>query len=814
MGVKMVLVFISSKTVYRNKAQINHSFRFSLTLTSCAATNTSITHTYLMLPIEGTLRFSIIENKHNMITAVSNPKRRLIIILSLLSKRKYQNTTGGNEMEEKICYACNKRYSLYNVTVGKQENLPICMYCLRDKLENGEILMRDKERVETLEKIASSISNEQNNQVVAVNNNPGNKTENPVFTLQFGFDLTQKARENKIDPLIGREAEIEKTLRIMKRRYKNNPILTGEPGVGKTAIVEGIALKIANGEVTEDLKNKKIISLSVANLIAGTKFRGEFEERMKKIIDELRERDDVILFLDEFHTIVSGGGSDGTLNAAQILKPALSRGEIQIIGATTIDEYRTHIEQDKALERRFQKVNVEEPNLEDCFKIIQGVKNKYESYHGIIIPDEAVEDAIILSKRYITDRMLPDKAIDLIDEACAHKKMFNSKIDESIQIVESELTSLEDESANALANGDFLAAKAAVQKEKTLNSQIRNGQKHLHLENVISSDDLTYILQQWTGIPAQKITKKEAQKLKTFPSDMRLRVKGQDKAIEALAKAIKRSQVGLKDENRPVGTFMMLGPTGVGKTEMTKALTEILFGSEDKMIRIDMSEYMEKHSVSKLIGSPPGYVGYEDEGKLIKEIRTKPYSVVLFDEIEKAHPDIVNILLQLFDEGRITSAKGRTVDARNVIFIMTSNVGSDLYISKKKSLGYNTSDESTDENLDKKIRERLKEQYKPEFLNRIDDFLIFNKLSEENMTDIAQKWVDELKTQLATKSIEAKISKSVVEFLAKKGYDPELGARPLRRQIDELKNLLADEIIDKDLSNVTVTVKEDKIIIK
>lgn len=722
-------------------------------------------------------------------------------------------------MEKKICKICDTRHALYNVTLASQENLPICMHCLRLKMESGEVHLKGKEKIEFLEKLSTSIQRVSTDTPltahgnIAEDNTP--KEQKPIFSLQFGHDLTQKAREGKIDPIIGRSKEIESTLRVMKRRFKNNPILLGEAGVGKTAIVEALASRIVKGEVPDNLKNKKIISLSVGNLIAGTKYRGEFEERMKKIIDEAKERDDIILFIDEIHTLTSGGG-DGSMDAGQMLKPALSRGEIQVIGTTTLEEYRKHIEKDAALERRFQKVYISEPTKEESVEIIKGIKSKYEDYHSVIISDEVVVSAVDLSEKYISDRMLPDKAIDLIDEACAHKRLSNSDTDASFSVVQNQLSVMNAEREKVAMSRDFVAAKKLSLQEIKLQKNLLVKQKTQAQLNTITTDDLAYVLNQWTGIPTQKMTKKEIEKLRTFKDDLKNRVKGQDKAIEVLSKSIKRNQVGLKDDNRPVGVFMMLGPTGVGKTELAKALTELLLDDENKMIRFDMSEFMEKHSVSKLIGSPPGYIGYEDEGKLTKAIRNNPYSVVLFDEIEKAHPDVTNILLQLFDEGRISNAKGRVIDAKNVVFIMTSNVGSDLYSSKQTSLGYNTTNTDVlEKDLDEKIKKRLKEHYKPEFLNRIDDFLIFNKLTKDVMVEITHKFVNDLTRKLHKTGISMKFSKTALDLLAEKGYDPENGARPLKRKLDDLSTLIADKIIDGDnVTELSIQVRNGEFVIK
>lgn len=716
-------------------------------------------------------------------------------------------------MEQFICQACEERYTLHKIPSKNGETLHICAQCLRTKIESGELKLLGKEKIEFLEKISLSITNEagssqQNTSV------PDKKEKKAIFALQFGVDLTDRAKKNKLDPLIGRGKEIENTLRILKRRTKNNPILVGEPGVGKTAIVEGIAIKIANGDVPPNLKDKKIISIPVGNLVAGTKFRGEFEERLKKIIDEAIERDDIILFLDEFHTIM-GSGADGSLDGAQMLKPALSRGELQIIGATTFDEYRVHIEKDRALERRLQRVIVSEPTIEDSIKIIKGLKDNYEKHHDVTIPDEIIHQAVSLSEKYINDRKLPDKAIDLIDEACAHKSLLNKSVHEVVTVTQETLTNMTMEKENVLNSSNFEEAKRLIALEKNLNKSLKQKEKAKRRHNVINREDLAHILNQWTGIPTQELTKKDLEKLRTFEEDLKERVKGQDEAIKTLSKAIKRNQLGLKEDKRPIGVFMMLGPSGVGKTELTKALTELMLGDENKMLRFDMSEFKEKHTVSKLIGSPPGYVGYEDEGILTKGIRQNPYSIVLFDEIEKAHPEVTDTFLQLFDEGRITDAKGRTVDAKNCIFIMTSNIGSHLYSSKKTGLGYNTETINEDKDLDTKIRNELKNSYRPEFLNRIDDVLVFNRLSKETMIDITKKLAQELIVKLHDKGIELKITKSALELLAEKGYEPELGARPLKRQFDNLKTLIAEKMVSSDkVTKLTISSKTGTFYIK
>jgi len=712
-------------------------------------------------------------------------------------------------MEKFICQVCEERYTLQNITNTNGQPLHICAHCLKMKLDSGELKLKGKEKMEFLEKITLSIKQE-NSSVVATNN----EKDKPIFALQFGVDLTEKARNNQLDPLIGRSNELENTLRILERRTKNNPILVGEPGVGKTAIVEGIAARIVTGDVPRSLKNKKIVSLPVGNLIAGTRYRGEFEDRLKNIINEAKERDDIILFLDEFHTIM-GSGSDGSMDGAQMLKPALARGEIQLIGATTFDEYRVHIEKDKALERRLRKVVVSQPTIENSIEILFGLKDNYEKYHEVTIPDEIIYEAVALTEKYVNDKMLPDKAIDLIDEACAYRRLLNVGIDDNITDTKTSIVNIDKEKEKILNSSSFEEAKKLITKEQQLQKSLKQKEKAKRKNNVINKDDLAFVLNQWTGIPTKELSKKEVEKLRTLENELKSKVKGQDKAIVALSKAIKRNQIGLKDDNRPIGVFMMLGPSGVGKTQLTKSLTELLLGDENKLVRFDMSEYKEKQSVAKLIGSPPGYVGYEDEGKLTKEIRQNPYSIVLFDEIEKAHPEVMDLFLQLFDEGRITDSKGRTVNAKNCIFIMTSNVGSDLYGSKKTSLGYDTEEQTPESQIENKIKLRLKDHYRPEFLNRIDDILVFNRLSKQDIFDISKTFVETLVTTLSKKGVNLKISKAAIELLAEKGYDVELGARPMKREIDGLKTLIAEKLIEEDnISKLSIGVKNKAFTLK
>ncbi len=712
-------------------------------------------------------------------------------------------------MEQFICQVCEENYTLQNITNTNGQPLHICALCLKKKLDSGELKLRGKDKLDFLEKITLSVKQDS-----STHSNKADVQEKPIYALQFGIDLTEKALNNQLDPLIGRSTELENTLRILERRTKNNPILVGEPGVGKTAIVEGIAARIVKGNVPASLKGKKIISLPVGNLVAGTRYRGEFEDRLKTIIKEAKERDDIILFLDEFHTIM-GSGSDGSMDGAQMLKPALARGEIQLIGATTFDEYRVHVEKDKALERRLRKVIVSQPTVENSIRILFGLKENYEKYHGMTIPDELIHEAVALTEKYVNDRMLPDKAIDLIDEACAHRRLLNITIDENITETKTNIININQEKEKILKSNSFEEAKKLISEEQKLHKSLKRKEQERKKFNIITKDDLAFVLNQWTGIPTKELSRKEVEKLRTLETDLKSKVKGQDKAIVSLSKAIKRNQIGLKDDNRPIGVFLMLGPSGVGKTQLTKSLTELLLGDEKKLLRFDMSEYKEKHSVARLIGAPPGYIGHEDEGELTKGIRQNPYSVVLFDEIEKAHQEVTDLFLQLFDEGRITDAKGRTVNAKNCIFIMTSNIGSDLYGSKKTSLGYDTEEQTIESDIEQKVKLRLKDHFRPELINRIDDILVFNRLTKENLTDISKTYVQSLITTLLKKDVELKVSKNAVELLAEKGYDIELGARPMKREIDGLKTLIAEKLIETDnITKLSIGVKNKEFTIK
>ena len=640
---------------------------------------------------------------------------------------------------------------------------------------------------------------------------------------QYGKDLTELAKQNKLDPVIGRENEIERVIEILSRRTKNNPVLIGEPGVGKTAVVEGLAQMIYENNVPEILKGKRVVSLDMASMIAGAKYRGEFEERLKKALQEIKTAKNVILFIDEIHTIVGAGSAEGAMDAANILKPLLSRGEIQVIGATTLNEYRKYIEKDSALERRFQSVIVEEPSIEDTIEILKGLKDKYEAHHKVKITDEAIKEATILSERYITDRFLPDKAIDLIDEACSKAKIKSLTKPESYKNLEKELEKKLKEKEEAIISQNFEKAAKIRDEEKELKDKIKEQDenwKHQEKNNDVSinKEDICAVVSAWTKIPATKLTETETEKLKNLDKELKKRVIGQDEAIDVLSKAIKRARVGLKDANRPIGSFMFLGPTGVGKTELTKALATNMFGTENSMIRLDMSEYMEPHSVSKLIGSPPGYVGYDDGGQLTEQVRRKPYSIILFDEIEKAHPDVFNMLLQILDDGRLTDSNGRTVSFKNTVIIMTSNTGA-RNIVENKTIGFASKEDanSTYEKNKSEVMAELKRTFRPEFLNRLDEIIVFKKLDKDSVKKIAKIMVDKSIEKLKEKDIKIDVEDSIVDFIAKVGFDDNYGARPLKRAVQsKIEDKIAEEILDgniKEGSHIILKAEEDKVII-
>ncbi len=644
---------------------------------------------------------------------------------------------------------------------------------------------------------------------------------------QYGSDLTKQAREGKLDPVIGRKNEIQRVIQILSRRTKNNPCLIGEPGVGKTAVVEGLAEKIVAGDVPELLKNKRVVSVDIASMIAGAKYRGDFEERIKKALKEVKKAGDVILFIDEIHTIVGAGSAEGAVDAANILKPLLARGEIQLIGATTLKEYRKYIEKDAALERRFSPVTVNEPTEDETVQILYGLRDKYEAHHNVKITDEAINAAVELSSRYINDRYLPDKAIDLIDEAASKVRMSSYTEPDSFKDMKDEIEKLDKEKEEAIRVQDFEKAAKIRDKENAKKKELEDSKKNWETKKskevpTLKEEDIANVISSWTGIPVTKVSESENEKLKNLEENLHKRVIGQDEAVSAVAKAIKRSRMGLKDPNKPIGSFLFLGPTGVGKTELSKALAENLFGSEDALIRIDMSEYMEPHSVAKLIGSPPGYVGYDEAGQLTEKVRRKPYSVILFDEIEKAHPDVMNMLLQVLDDGRLTDSQGRTVNFKNTVIIMTSNVGAKL-ITDKKTLGFTESKSGDDKeseekeykDIKKEVMAELKKEFKPEFLNRIDEIIVFHKLEDSQIRKIVDILINNVGKLLKEQGIKLTVDEKAKDLVAKKGTDKTYGARPLKRAIQTMiEDKIAEAMLDgKIKKEAKVTAKDDEIVV-
>ena len=653
----------------------------------------------------------------------------------------------------------------------------------------------------------------------------GSYNQTPTLN-QYGTDLTKKATEGKLDPVIGRKDEIQRVIQILSRRTKNNPCLIGEPGVGKTAVAEGLAEKIIAEDVPEMLKNKRVVSLDIASMVAGAKYRGDFEERIKKCLEEVKKAGDVILFIDEVHTIVGAGSAEGAVDAANILKPLLARGEVQVIGATTLNEYRKYIEKDSALERRFSPVTVGEPTSEETIEILKGIRDRYEAHHNVKITDEAIKAAVELSTRYINDRFLPDKAIDLVDEAASRVKMRTYTQPDTLKKLEEEISAMNKEKDDAIKVQDFekaagLRDKINVEKEKLQKEKEKWESKNTKSITTLTEEDIAEVVASWTGVPVKKLTQTENEKLRNLEQTLHQRVIGQNEAVDAVAKAIRRGRVGLKDPNRPIGSFLFLGPTGVGKTELSKALAESLFGNEDAMIRIDMSEYMEGHSVSKLIGSPPGYVGFDEGGQLTEKIRRKPYSVILFDEIEKAHPDVMNMLLQILDDGRLTDAQGRTVNFKNTVIIMTSNIGARL-ITDKTTLGFSAGEKKEEsqkeyETIKKDVMGELKKQFRPEFINRIDEIIVFHKLNDEDIKQIIDIMLNQVTKRMAEKSYKFEIDNSVKELIAKKGVDTNYGARPLKRAIQNiLEDKIAEEILDGNIKpnkKAVIKAEDDKIVI-
>ncbi len=680
-----------------------------------------------------------------------------------------------------------------------------------NKIRSNVVKMLGESKPQTVSSGSSSSSS----------SSSGGKTKTPSLD-EFGRDLTLAAQELRLDPVVGREKEIERVIQILARRTKNNPVLIGEPGVGKTAVAEGLATRIVNAEVPDILDGKKVIQLDMGLLVAGTKYRGEFEERLKKIMDEIRQAGNIILVIDEMHTLIGAGAAEGAIDAANILKPALSRGEIQVIGATTLDEYRKYVEKDSALERRFQSVIIDEPTEDESIEIIKGLKPKYEEHHKLIISDEAIVTAVKLSNKYITDRFLPDKAIDVIDEASSKVRLKVSNLSPEGKELEKELRAIIKEKEDAIRNQEFERASQLRDDESEMKDRIREmaqayKQEHEANKPTVTAENVAEVIATMTGVPVTKLTEGESERLLKLEDTLHERVIGQHDAVVAISKAIRRARVGLKSPNRPIGSFIFSGPTGVGKTELAKALAEAVFGSEDNMIRVDMSEFMEKHSTAKLIGSPPGYVGYDDGGHLTELVRKKPYCVILFDEIEKAHPDVFNIMLQILDDGRLTDAKGRHVNFKNTIIIMTSNVGASMITTTSK-LGFSTADDETKdkyEKLKETVTEEMKKAFRPEFLNRIDETIVFAHLSQEEIRQIVDLMLKDLFKRLAERELSIEVTGEVKDHLAKNGYSEAYGARPLRRLIQrKVEDMLAEEILSGKYSagdTIVLKLVDDKI---
>lgn len=683
-----------------------------------------------------------------------------------------------------------------------------------------EILGGSKQKI--YQEVIKGIGQDTNNTKLTPNSETNKQvSETPVLD-QYSRDLTKMAKENKFDPIIGRDKEIERVIQILSRRTKNNPCLIGEPGVGKTAIAEGLAQKIAEGNIPETLRNKRVVNLDLSSMVAGSKYRGEFEERIKKAIAEVIQSGNVILFIDELHTIVGAGSAEGTLDASNILKPSLARGELQLIGATTLNEYRKYIEKDSALERRFQPVTVNEPTEEETIEIIKGLKHMYENHHNVKITEDAIYSAVKLSNRYITDRFLPDKAIDVIDEACSKVRLSAYVAPPDVKDMEKNLEELEEEKIEAIKAEAYEKAGEIKIKQTEIKSMLEKAKiewqtKNTMADQVVNEEEVASIISSWTSIPINKLTEEEGERLKNLEKVLHEKVVGQDEAVVAISKAIRRGRVGLKDPNRPIGSFLFLGPTGVGKTELSKVLAETLFGDESALIRVDMSEYMEKHSVSKLIGSPPGYVGYDEGGQLSEKIRRKPYSVLLFDEIEKAHPDVFNTLLQVLDDGHITDAQGRKINFKNTVIIMTSNAGARNIISPKV-LGFTTSDDEKKsyEDMKKAVMDEVKRLFRPEFLNRIDELIVFHSLTKEHIVKIVDIMIKQLADRMKKNmNIILTMSDEVKKFLAEEGYDKNYGARPLRRTIQtKIEDRLAENILEGVITqgqNVHIEIKDGDI---
>ena len=728
------------------------------------------------------------------------PRAKRILENAFLEARKIGYNFIGTEhlllaiLKEKDCIATRIITEL-NVEISKIYN------------EIANVINEDDEKITYKEKTKTAINN-----------------STPTLN-QFGEDITTKAEEGKFDNVVEREKEIERIIQILSRRTKNNPCLIGEPGVGKTAVVEGLTEKIASGDVPETLKEKRIFSMDISGMVAGAKYRGDFEERIKKALAEVKKVGNIILFIDEVHTIVGAGAAEGAIDASNILKPLLARGDIQLIGATTIDEYRKYIEKDTALERRFSIVDIEEPTQKQTIEILKGIRDKYEAHHNVKITDEAINSAVALSSRYITDRFLPDKAIDLIDEASSQVRMKIYNEPDEIKLLQEKIDIISKEKEEAVYNQEFEKAAQIRDKENELKEQLEKNINKWRKKKTtdiieITEENIAEIISKWTGIPAQKLTQDDNEKLKHLEEKLHERIIGQNEAVTSVAKAIRRGRVGLKDPKRPIGSFLFLGPTGVGKTELSKALTQILFEDENAIIRLDMSEYMEQHSVSKLIGSPPGYVGFDNGGQLTEKIRRKPYSVILFDEIEKAHPDVMNILLQILEDGQLTDSQGRKVDFKNTVIIMTSNIGA-RHITEKKTLGFgesqNNNEQKEYEKIKKEVIQELKKELRPEFINRIDEIIVFHQLNTEDLKQVTKIMLKQIEERLKEKKYYIEIDESIVDLIVKNRVDKTLGARPLRRAIqNNIENRISEEILDGTITQnkkAKIMAKGEEIII-
>lgn len=730
--------------------------------------------------------------------------------------------TLSQEMNQK-CTVCNDRFVFKELSKIFGKDLQICNQCLEEKMRKGEIQSFSEKQYEMIVKMLEEMPQEQtSHEERALMTIEDQNSEVELYSLQYGRDLTKLARQGQLTPVIGRKKEIEETILILSRKFKTNPLLIGEAGVGKTAIIEGVAQKIISGDIPQGLRNKRIIEITMGNLVSGTKYRGEFEARMQKIIEEAKQHKNIILFLDEFHTIAGAGGAEGSVDAANILKPALARGEIQVVGATTFDEYRVHIQKDGALSRRMLSVHVNEPTVDESVEIINGLIPVFEKHHGVKFEDNVVRKAVELSKRYLTEKFLPDKAIDLIDETAAQRKISQTKPNYDFQKLELQKIEMTELKNKFILEEKFEEAKEQLLKEKELELKIKEAKELSEGEklknSIVTVHHLAEILERKTGIPVKNADQDEKEKLKRFDSLLKGYVKGQEKAIELTTAAVRRSKLGLKDPNRPTGVFLFLGPTGVGKTELARALAIELFGDKDAMIKIDMGEFQEKHTVSKLIGSPPGYVGHSDGGKLTNLLRNKPFSIVLFDEVEKAHPDVLNVMLQIFEDGVITDNKGKTVDAKNAVFILTSNAGSKLYSMQKTSgLGFSsTSEEEKTKDLEQKVIEHVRKDgfFRPEFLNRLDAMVVFNPLTDQAMKEIVEKQVNDLSERVKKEGYNLVFTSEAIELLKKEGYRPEYGARESKRKVENITNLLANRILEEEKEEYVVSVENDVLIVK